>query len=93
MKQAKSATETAQRMLDTPSKSEPSKPVDKDKQAEEIKQLRMELSEKREELIKVKLDRDAVKKQSESLTKEYDRLMKEHEKLQRQIEVDGRKDR
>lgn len=101
MKQAQSASQAASALLEGSSKpakpSAPENPDDvvarKEAQAEEIKQLRRDLSETREELIKVKLDRDAVKKQAASTNAEYDRVNRELEKLQREVEIDNRKDK
>jgi B-cell receptor-associated protein 31 len=87
MRQAQSATATAQTLMKDTKKTDGDSAGDNEKAAlqETIKTLREEL--KRE--IK---DKEALKSQAESLNREYDRLTGEYSKLQNQKAVGGKSD-
>jgi B-cell receptor-associated protein 31 len=91
MRQATSATDAAQKLLNEKSKggSGDSKKVQNSK--DDVEALQTQINTLKDELKAVKTDRDAVKSQAESVSKEYDRLMKEHEKLQKQVAIQGEK--
>jgi len=89
LKQAKSASDAAQKLMDDKG---PSTSGGKGtKSAEENQKVETEMKNLKKEIEAVKRDRDAIKSQAESVSKEYDRLMKEHEKLQRQAVTAGDK--
>jgi len=77
MKQASSATETAQRLLSEQDDSEDGK---KEHQ-KAIEELEKELAAVKKDHGKALLDIDAIKSQSEGLSREYDRLTEDHAKL------------
>lgn len=87
MRQAQSATATAQTLMKDTKKTDGDTGSDKEKVAlqETIKTLQAEL--KRE--IK---DKEALKSQAESLNREYDRLTGEFSKLQNQKAAGGKSD-
>lgn len=87
MRQAQSATATAQTLMKDTKKTDGDSAGDNEKAAlqETIKTLKEEL--KRE--IK---DKEALKSQAESLNREYDRLTGEYSKLQNQKAVGGKSD-
>jgi B-cell receptor-associated protein 31 len=91
MRQATSATDAAQKLLNEKSKggSGDSKKVQNSK--DDVEALQTQINTLKDELKAVKTDRDAVKSQAESVSKEYDRLMKEHEKLQKKVAIQGEK--
>jgi B-cell receptor-associated protein 31 len=90
LKQAKSASDAAQRLMGD-SKVQSSSGGKGSKNDEDNQKLETELQSLRKEMEVVKRDRDAVKSQAESVSKEYDRLMKEHEKLQKKTAIVGDK--
>lgn len=82
IKQAESATRTAQALMNQEGSSVDGGGDDDKKAEEEITRLKEKLSEAREAERKANCDVEAMKSQSESLKNEYDRVMKEMEKLQ-----------
>ncbi|XP_050414275.1 B-cell receptor-associated protein 31 [Patella vulgata] len=87
-KQASSASQAAQRLLD-----DKENKVNKTKedtadieQQKELNKLKEELNETKEELRHAELNLKSMKKQSESTNVEYDRLLKEHATLQEKME-------
>jgi B-cell receptor-associated protein 31 len=90
LKQAKSASDAAQKLMDD-NKGQGSSGGKGTKSTEENQKLETELQNLKKEIETVKRDRDAVKSQAESVSKEYDRLMQEHEKLQRKTAIAGDK--
>jgi len=82
MKQATSATETAQRLLS-----------DKDSENENkenenaVKKLEAELAAAKKDHSKALLEIDAIKSQSEGLSREYDRLAEDYAKLSRKLAI------
>jgi len=90
MRQAKSASDTATRLLDQ--NSDKSKKGSGDgPNKERLDILQTKVTALMEELDTIKKDRDAIKSQAESVGREYDRLVEEHNKLQRKVNIQGDK--
>lgn len=96
LKQAKSASEAAQKLMksnaassksgDRPENVENEGNKKLEQQEKELRKMREELSEAKEQITRLKIDKDSIKTQADNVSKEYDRLMKEHEKLQRKYD-------
>ncbi|KAL3308188.1 B-cell receptor-associated protein 29 [Cichlidogyrus casuarinus] len=78
LKQAKSATEVAQKLL---------KGDDDSSSKKEIDTLEKKLQSTQQELDRAKKDVETMKKQSEQLTKEYKRLVDDNEQLEEKLRV------
>jgi len=89
MRQATSATNAAQRLLNEQGGKGDTKKGSSE--SGDIEKLKTDAKTLKDELSSVKKDRDAIKSQAESVSKEYDRLMKEHEKLQKKLAIQGEK--
>lgn len=76
IKQAKSASETAEQFMKTAEKGAHKNAVD-ESMLEELDDVKKKLSKKEEELRKVKLDFNALKVQAENANIEYDRVLTE----------------
>lgn len=95
-KQARSASQVAEAMMDSKKDSQKTKKkCDTDSESDDHEKIVAELKEKLEVAKKAEATAqnslNAMKAQAEAVSKEYDRLMKEHEKLQKQVEGDGDK--
>ena len=82
MKQAKSASDAANKALRDEKSSG-------DKPNSEVTKLKKQLDEIEKELAKSKSNEEAIKKQAKNLTDEYDRLMSEHQKVLKKQKVEG----
>jgi len=94
MKQASSATDAAQKLLNEQSKKGGSGGSGDKKiqnSSEDVEALQTQVNALKDQLNSVTKDRDAIKSQAASVSKEYDRLMKEHEKLQKKSVTQGEK--
>lgn len=99
MRQARSATETAEKLLKQSKGPEGAKDNEGNSRSESLEKdvevLSRELEDARKELAHVTTDRDALKGQAANLSKEYDRLCEELSKLQKQVgsgEAEQKKD-
>jgi len=80
MKQAKSASKTAETLLESAGNAS---------DAGNAKELAEKLEKAEKDLSKALKDVDSMKTQSENLTNEYDRLLEEKDKLERRLAVFG----
>lgn len=78
MRQAKSASDTARKMMSE----QDTKKTDDPKVDEEKVALKDVIRNLEDELKREKKDKEAIKSQAESLNREYDRLTEEFSKLQ-----------
>lgn len=78
IKQAASATDVAQRLMQSTSKEKVAEVVD----AKELAKLKYRLKEKEEELAKAKADVTSMKAQGENLNEEYHRLSDMHNEME-----------
>jgi len=88
MKQAESASRTAQGLLDDATKEDKEEDEEVEDLKEEIKDLKLKLAESRKDKKTADANVEAMKLQSESTNRAYDQLMKEHERLQRSQDAD-----
>jgi len=95
MKQAESASRTAQTLMETQGSGD-SNTSSSDKKTEELETTLLKLKEELKDAVKAKKEADAsveaMKKQSEGMNEEYDRLMKELETAQGQATTDKKDD-
>jgi len=95
MKQAESASRTAQTLMETQGSGD-SNTSSSDKKTEELETTLLKLKEELKDAVKAKKEADAsveaMKKQSEGMNEEYDRLMKELETAQGQATSDKKDD-
>lgn len=91
LKQAKSASETAEQFMKTAEKGAHKNAVD-ETMLEELDDVKKELSKKEEELRKTKVDFNALKAQVENTGKEYDRVLTELQKYQNKESEGSKKD-
>ncbi|KAF6018839.1 hypothetical protein EB796_022845 [Bugula neritina] len=81
IKQAKSASEAAQRLM-----SQQEKGDDSSNDKNELAELREKLSETKSTLRAKEADLEAMKKQAESTNREYDRLSEDFQRLQQELD-------
>jgi len=90
MKQAKSASEAAEKLMkESSGAGDNAANASKEQVENEIRQLKEALQIAQDELGTSKRNLETLKTQAEGTNREYDRLLKEHEKLQRKVEVTG----
>jgi len=83
LKQAKSASDTARKLLSEQDKSEDGNNEVK----KELQKLEVELAETKKDHTKALKEIEAIKSQSEGLSREYDRLMEEHDKVSKKLAI------
>ncbi|XP_066285428.1 B-cell receptor-associated protein 31-like isoform X2 [Branchiostoma lanceolatum] len=91
-KQAKSATDAAQKLLEETEKLKKEGPgaeneVELEKLRDKVADKNKELEEAKDKLHHLEADLEAVKKQAKGVNTEYDRLLGEHSKLQAELEA------
>uniref|UniRef100_T1J0F9 Endoplasmic reticulum transmembrane protein n=1 Tax=Strigamia maritima TaxID=126957 RepID=T1J0F9_STRMM len=87
IRQAKSASETAERLMKKPDESDDNKGnIVKEEYEKEILGLKQELDRSKEDLRRSALDVDAMKQQAQSVGRQYDTLMSEYDKLKLELE-------
>ncbi|CAH1266435.1 BCAP29 [Branchiostoma lanceolatum] len=91
-KQAKSATDAAQKLLEETEKLKKEGPgaeneVELEKLRDKVADKNKELEEAKDKLHHLEADLEAVKKQAKGVNTEYDRLLGEHSKLQEELEA------
>lgn len=85
LKQAQSATSTANTLLSQKGSGEVAQNSSNEAHDKEVTELKEKLKTVERELNYEKKDKEAMISQSESIKKEYDRLLKEHGKLQEKV--------
>ncbi|KAI8501823.1 b-cell receptor-associated protein [Branchiostoma belcheri] len=91
-KQAKSATDAAEKLLEENEKLKKEGPgaendAELEKLRDKVANKNKELDEAKDKLLHLEADLQAVKKQAQGVNTEYDRLLKEHSKLQEELEA------
>jgi len=92
LRQAQSAGEAAQRLIDGQGDMSPNQIDESNRLKERLEKVTGEKTETLSELENVKSELEAVKRKAEGTSEEYNRLLLEHTKLDKKLSVLGKKD-